>query len=407
MHEIKCNKCNTLYKCSTYKVKGKELYYKDALTLDYFMSTCDTVFSKEFLNIVDIDLYRKAASFESIAYAYNDEFLGCKWMDSSNSTEILDRRRLSEASYKKTIIEMFTEHKIVEEIEFIKSDEIEALLEFHVEKLWKGFSKKWSSSFHTDNCKHAECSKAIIIDGHMKGTRSVCAARGVKTLESEELGTVEMSCTKMPCKGSLYCHDHKSLQMENHKASVAKEFDNEEDSTECRTLNAKGPLKKCKTAGICASVYNCGIINGMTELYGCESLTQVYMFLVWLAKELLHFPNLLAYDDACHLKKFIINPVRINKSQYSQFLATLRIVVDKMHFANHVDKWCRRNVNPYTDDQFNNINTEACEQTFQFVAKYKYTTKHMSHGKYNLFMLKLSEMFNMDRLVRNRKKSKC
>lgn len=76
-------------------------------------------------------------------------------MDSSNSTEILDRRRLSEAWYKKTIIEMFTEHKIVEEIEFIKSDEIEALLEFHVEKLWKGFSKKWSSSFHTDNCKHA------------------------------------------------------------------------------------------------------------------------------------------------------------------------------------------------------------------------------------------------------------
>lgn len=53
MHEIKCN---TLYKCSTYKVKGQELYRKDALTLDYFMSTCDTFFSKEFLNIVDIDL---------------------------------------------------------------------------------------------------------------------------------------------------------------------------------------------------------------------------------------------------------------------------------------------------------------------------------------------------------------
>lgn len=69
--------------------------------------------------------------------------------------------------------------------------------------------------------------------------------------------------------------------------------------------NFKGQrsLKKGKPAGICASVYNCGIMNGMTELYGCESLTQVYMFLVWLAKELLHFPNLLAYDDACHLKK--------------------------------------------------------------------------------------------------------
>ncbi|CAC5404177.1 unnamed protein product [Mytilus coruscus] len=51
---------------------------------------------------------------------------------------------------------------------------------------------------------------------------------------------------------------------------VAKEYDNEEDSTDCKTLKEKGPLIKCKTAGICASVYNCGIINGMKELYGSK-----------------------------------------------------------------------------------------------------------------------------------------
>ena len=32
------------------------------------------------------------------------------------------------------------------------------------------------------------------------------------------------------------------------------------------------------------------------------------MFLIWLANVLHCFPNLLAYDDACHLKRFICNP---------------------------------------------------------------------------------------------------
>ncbi|CAG2232580.1 unnamed protein product [Mytilus edulis] len=78
---------------------------------------------------------------------------------------------------------------------------------------YKDNSKKFWSYI-----KSKECSKAIIIDGHMKGTRSVCSARGVKNVESVELETVEMSCSKMPCKGSLYCQDHTNLQMQDHKA---------------------------------------------------------------------------------------------------------------------------------------------------------------------------------------------
>lgn len=44
MHELKCSKCNTLYKCNTSKRKGLELYYNDVLEQEYFMSTCDSVF---------------------------------------------------------------------------------------------------------------------------------------------------------------------------------------------------------------------------------------------------------------------------------------------------------------------------------------------------------------------------
>lgn len=54
--------------------------------------------------------------------------------------------------------------------------------------------------------------------------------------------------------------------------------------------------------------------KGIRELYGYESLTQVYMVLIWLAKVLELFPHLLAYDDAWHLKKIIMNPIKAEKT---------------------------------------------------------------------------------------------
>lgn len=46
----------------------------------------------------------------------------------------------------------------------------------------------------------------------MKGTRSVCGATEVKTIDSEELGSIHMGCWKMPMKGSLYCTEHKHVR---------------------------------------------------------------------------------------------------------------------------------------------------------------------------------------------------
>lgn len=58
----------------------------------------------------------------------------------------------------------------------------------------------------------------------MEGTKIVCAKWRVRYEKSEELATVEMGCWKMPCKGSMYCHYHKILQIQalGHKDSVAE-----------------------------------------------------------------------------------------------------------------------------------------------------------------------------------------
>lgn len=73
------------------------------------------------------------------------------------------------------------------------------------------------------------------------------------------------------------------------------------------------------------------------------------------------FLYLFVYDDVCYLKKFIMNLIRVVKSEYYKCLIILCIVVDKMYFVNYVDKWCRRNVNLYIDDLFKYINMEVCE----------------------------------------------
>ena len=62
-------------------------------------------------------------------------------------------------------------------------------------------------------------------------------------------------------------------------------------------------------------------------------------------------PESICYDDACHLKKFSQNPVRSKMTTTSKRMATMEMVVDKFHFRNHVDGWCKANCNPHKSNQ--------------------------------------------------------
>ena len=55
----------------------------------------------------------------------------------------------------------------------------------------------------------------------------------------------------------------------------------------------------------------------------------------------------IVYDDACHLKKYCLNPKRKFLTPVANKLSAMDMVVDKMHFRNHVDRWCKANCNPY------------------------------------------------------------
>lgn len=100
------------------------------------------------------------------------------------------------------------------------------------------------------------------------------------------------------------------------------------------------------------------------------------------------------YDDACHLKKFCCNPVQQNVTEVSKRLADLDMVVDKMHFRNHVDRWCKSNCNPYDRPDLDGVDTEVCEQTFAWLTRYGRITRHMNQDRFLFYILNLCELRN-------------
>ena len=64
----------------------------------------------------------------------------------------------------------------------------------------------------------------------------------------------------------------------------------------------------------------------------------------------------ICYDDACHLKKYAQNPKR-HTSEVSKKLSNLTMSVDRFHFGNHKDRWCKTNCNPYGNVHLQNVST--------------------------------------------------
>ena len=62
------------------------------------------------------------------------------------------------------------------------------------------------------------------------------------------------------------------------------------------------------------------------------------------------------YDDGCHLKKFATHRDRRKLTPTATRLSSnITIVVDKMHFRGHTDKWCQENCNPFKHDGLHDV----------------------------------------------------
>ncbi len=67
------------------------------------------------------------------------------------------------------------------------------------------------------------------------------------------------------------------------------------------------------------------------------------------------YTDFICYDDGCHLRKYARNCIRKDLTPTSVRLAKIEIVIDKMHLAGHIDKWCLANCNPHLFPQLEKV----------------------------------------------------
>ena len=172
------------------------------------------------------------------------------------------------------------------------------------------------------------------------------------------------------------------------------------DDLSCNTKKTKDKRNRRHTVGILVGSKPCGTVVMFNELYGSESVTQVYANLVDHLDNLPdnEKPKVINYDDACHLVKFAKNHFKKgNQNDTTKYLTEVPIVVDKFHFMNHVDKWCQEHCNPYKIKELEGVNTESCEQTFHWVNQYT-SVKSMNESRFFIFFVAIFDYHNLSRL---------
>lgn len=141
------------------------------------------------------------------------------------------------------------------------------------------------------------CSKCLIIDGHQKSRRRICAFKDV-TVETEEMKDLVIGCCRTPVRFSRYCSIHKNLSTINenkqlrsslhrqkrvkklfrHFSNISHRRKDRLNATSCHTIKARSDsyVKKCtRSFGIIALVSNCRIITSFSELYRSETLREI------------------------------------------------------------------------------------------------------------------------------------
>ena len=136
----------------------------------------------------------------------------------------------------------------------------------------------------------------------------------------------------------------------------------------------------------------------MAELYGSEGKKQVFYALkrmiVGLADHGRPFPTAACYDDACHLVLFLMK--RQGLSATAALLSVVDWVIDRFHYPNHVDKWCKAHLHAGDRPIFDDACTEACEGYFSWLNKHGPRLRHTSSTRFGIYTLILIHLRNVN-----------
>ena len=161
----------------------------------------------------------------------------------------------------------------------------------------------------------------------------------------------------------------------------------------CNTRKSRDKRERRHTVGIFLGAFPCGIIGLWDELYGSESISQVYSVVLEYLSSLPHKIKTILYDDACHLVRYAKN--QRDRNPECKAMSEIPMYVDKFHFRNHIDPWCIANCDPTMIKDLDDINTPVCEQLFKKINRHT-NCKSMNESRYFMFWMYNLDMHNLD-----------
>ena len=161
----------------------------------------------------------------------------------------------------------------------------------------------------------------------------------------------------------------------------------------CNTRKSRDKRERRHTVGIFLGAFPCGIVGLWDELYGSESISQVYSVVLEYLSSIPHKITTILYDDACHLVRYAHNQQTRNAE--CKKMGEIGMYVDKFHFRNHIDPWCIENCDPTKVEDLDDINTPICEQLFKKINRHT-NCKSMNEPRYFMFWMYNLDMHNLD-----------
>ena len=153
-----------------------------------------------------------------------------------------------------------------------------------------------------------------------------------------------------------------------------------------------------RTAGVVAAVRPCGIVVNFSEMFPCESPTQMYVFLCFTFGHGNDIDRLkfVAYDRSCDLHPFLRNLRRKGAYLATFLLKKVKFLVERFHVEGRTEPCCSPPCDSdstigcyhplHSDfDKIREANTECAEQSFKWLNKYKLIERNMKQHRFNFF----------------------
>ena len=257
--------------------------------------------------------------------------------------------------------------------------------ECHVEKILKKVLRK-GRSFYEISWKNSSITTLEPKENVPRVLIELFERFGDSSISTEIVKEFELHGTKyvnLSVNDEIICLPACSMEV-NDQAYLIKPF---EES--CNTVKTKSRFYQ-RTGGILVMARPCGIIISMNESV-CQ-VSEVIEFYLQNNKCAAN-TKCMIYDDACHVRRHVDS-----KSRVYPKLKELDMRIDRFHFQNHTDPWCRQNMDPAKSPFMKNVNSEVMEQIFAWVKGFVPALRYMNSFNFNFFMLDMIDRFNIEKI---------